>query len=503
MNHRSTILVPVVAGFGIILLIMLALIAAGIGQVRTLGQQVSAIVEQQNRKEDLATQMRGLQRERHLALLNTAEMEDAFARDEAYMRFYHLAARFIQLRDDFLALPLDKDELAIWRDIRQDIATVEALSDSYFERLPGLTTRTAAEAEVERIAPAQIRMMSTWDRLISLQQDKNRLALAKAQSVEHKAHRLAYGMGGLALLVSLLMAVLVARITRRQENALRMEKGKAEVTLAAISDAVIRFDLEEHFCHLNPAARKLLGVEQNELAGDEAKQALMIFDPHTREPLFGTLLDKMKAGTPLAFPTHAKLINRQGIELDIEGSCEAIRDEGKQIRGMVLVLRDVTEAREWMRQQPDLWDRDPLTALPGLHYMESRLSKVLLNQRASDLPMTYIHVRIVGAERVYDASGQPAGDALVRHIASLLRSQVRDSDLIARMDAQDFGVLLTNCPLAVSARIERAIRDSLRHILFDWSGQTHTLTAKVGGIHTPPFSGPVDELLAAVALALE
>lgn len=499
LTHRSSILVPSIAGFALILLIMLGLSAAGIGLVRDMGKRITTVVDVQNRKTALAGEMHRLQRERHLVLQSLARLDDPFDRDTAIMHFFSLAEPFVRARDQFVAMPLDDDELALWQGIRQDIRAVEKDAEALFERLPTLTSSADIDAATSPTRLRQEVMMGEWERLITLQRDKNVRARAEVLAAEDRARQVAYGMSGAALIISVVMAVAVLRISRRQESNLREEKEKAEFTLDAIADAVLRYDLEGQVCYLNPAARQMLGVDAQEVVGREIGEVVQLFDQGSRQPLVAELLSQAQAGDKVSLPPDARLLTAQGLELEVEGSCRAIRDDSGAARALVLVLRDVTEAREWLRQQLDLWDRDSLTALPGRRYLEDRLGKILRNQRAADLPLTYLQVDLAGVGHLSASEGQEAGDAAVRHAVALLRTCLRETDLVCRIGEHAFGILLTACPAEVSDRVEGDIRAAVARFRVEWRRRDHTLGATLGAVHSPPFEGTVDEILAMAA----
>nr|MBP8902660.1 hypothetical protein [Thiobacillaceae bacterium] len=111
-------LVPVVAGFGVILLLLLAVTAIGVTHIRHLSNQLTAIVSERNQKAEFAATMHALHQARYQSLTLASSLDDPFLRDEEMMRFARMAGTFIQVRDRFLDLPLDADELELWHEIR-------------------------------------------------------------------------------------------------------------------------------------------------------------------------------------------------------------------------------------------------------------------------------------------------------------------------------------------------------------------------------------------------
>ncbi|NTV95733.1 MAG: diguanylate cyclase, partial [Thiobacillus sp.] len=268
-----------------------------------------------------------------------------------------------------------------------------------------------------------------------------------------------------------------------------------ETALNVLFDAVIQLDATGDLHFLNPAGATLLGLAAGGTDGTPA--AWSFIDHATRAPLLATLLERARKEGLTRIPADARLINGHGVELEVEGSCQPLHDAQGRISGYLMQLRDVTEESEWRRQQPDLWDREPVSTLPGRGFLENRLNLALLNRRAGDLPMTYLEIRIAGIRTVYETAGEAAGDRLVRHLTALLHAQVRETDLIARMDQEVFAVLLNFCPAEVSRRIAGKIMASLDGFHFEWAGSGHITRAELGQVDVPPFDGSLDELLAA------
>lgn len=287
---------------------------------------------------------------------------------------------------------------------------------------------------------------------------------------------------GIALLASL-SALLLIRLQARRKQ--------AEAALDALPVAVIQLDADGTLGYVNPAGAGMLG-----LAGG-AQADWRLVDHATRTPLLPDLLERAGKDGLTRLPAGARLINGHGLELEVEGTCQPLQNADGRTTHYLLQLRDVTEESEWLRQQPDLWDREPVSSLPGPSFMAHRLNLALINRRAGDMPMTYLEVRVRGIRAVYDAAGEAAGDSLVRHLTALLRSFVRETDLIARTDTESFAVLLTVCPAAVGGQIADKIQIGLDGFRFEWAGTSHHLASALGRVDVPPFSGGLDELLAA------
>lgn len=271
-----------------------------------------------------------------------------------------------------------------------------------------------------------------------------------------------------------------------------------ESTLNALPDAVLRLGPDGAIRYLNTAARRLLGFAPDAATPFDGPDAQwLLIDHPNRTPLLEDLLARARQGGLMHTPPGTRLINARGMEVEIDGTCQALLEDADGTYDYVLQLRDITEEQEWRRQQPDLWDRDAVTALPGRRFMETRLDQALTNKRAGDLPMSFVWVRCHGIPTVYRELGEAAGDTLVRDLSALLRAHVRDTDLIARMDQVGFGLLLAYCPPDISGRIAAEVGTSLAGFRFEWRGRAYPIEAVLNQVDVPPFEGCLDELLAA------
>jgi diguanylate cyclase (GGDEF)-like protein len=305
--------------------------------------------------------------------------------------------------------------------------------------------------------------------------------------------RQSWGIGEwLGTIIALLAIGLSILLIRVREAALLQAVAQSEDTLNALEQGILRMDADCRVTYLNPAASRMLGNEPGQLPVQ-----INLIDHSTRQSLFPSMLAQARDGDLAPIPPGARLLTPQGIELEVEGSCRALQDDQGKVQIAILQLHDVTEEREWTRRQPDLWDRDPLTSLPGRNFMLHRLNRVTERVRAGERPIAYLRITLDGIQHVYQNAGVKAGDTLIRYLAELLRTYVRDTDLLARMDKHEFGALLLLCPKEVADRIAADILAALASSRFHWQNKSYEIKARLGHIQIPPFEGTVEELLAA------
>ena len=119
---------------------------------------------------------------------------------------------------------------------------------------------------------------------------------------------------------------------------LAAERDRSEVTLRAITDAVIAIDAQGNITFVNDCATSMTGWPASEAIGRPLAKVFRTLDEKTRRWLDAPL-------DPAAHhPGDTVLVARDGTERLIEFKTSAIRDE-RSAGGYVLVFRDVTQAR--------------------------------------------------------------------------------------------------------------------------------------------------------------
>lgn len=498
---RPSALVPVITGFGIMLILMSGVTAIGATYIRILSDQLTAIVAERNQKAELATAMRAVHEARYQSLMLASNMADPFLRDEELLRFSHMALEFIQARDQFLALPLDENEFSLWTQIRQEVRAVEAMAEAAITLSQADRIVESRDLIKRHMLPAQVSVMEKWSELVAMQRARNRAAMNEASQAGDQARKLALALSAGAVAVGLIIAAFVIRRSRHLEQALFEEKERAQITLHAIGDAVLRFDTDQRASYLNPSAERLLGISAATAMNQPLDSFLHLHDPEKGENLTSSLARDTLRGNRTPLPDSACLSPLPGTEYEVEGSSTPIHTTTGTVVGGVMVLRDVTAARKLHRKL--LWhaDHDGLTNLMNRRAFEEKLARILGSKRSGDFPISLLYIDLDHFKPVNDMGGHAAGDALLRQLATLMQSRVRDTDLLARMGGDEFAIVLNACPNAMAEKIAEDIRSSISQCGFEWQGQSFPTGASIGVVHVPPHWATLDECLAAVDAA--
>jgi PAS domain S-box-containing protein len=166
----------------------------------------------------------------------------------------------------------------------------------------------------------------------------------------------------LALTVVLLAAVLTGArqyAARKESNAaLRRSEQSLAVTLYSIGDAVIATDLEGLITRMNHRAEQFTGWSIEEAWGLPCGKVLKLVNEETSEPIPSGVEEMLKDESGGESDSTLALIARDGTRRSVLRSVARIQDKDrKQILGVVLILRDVSEARKLERARSHFAER--------------------------------------------------------------------------------------------------------------------------------------------------
>src|SRR6202035_3098892 len=122
----------------------------------------------------------------------------------------------------------------------------------------------------------------------------------------------------------LLRAMRYAIERKALEDALFVEKERAQVTLNSIGDAVVCTDISGNLTFLNGVAEKMTGWSWQEAAGRPVAEGFPILDTTSRETASNPKEMPIEQVRTVHLPSSSILIRRDGFEIPIEDSVAPI-----------------------------------------------------------------------------------------------------------------------------------------------------------------------------------
>ena len=254
-------------------------------------------------------------------------------------------------------------------------------------------------------------------------------------------------------------------------------------------------------------ASVMLGYGAHELQGCPARTL------YATDSEYAQLGERVRAD----FSTHG-MFDGDVCFMRKDGSPVWARVQGRGVRpghaggGTVWILEDITADRETQAQQAWEQTHDVLTRLYNRTAFDERLGLLLAELAARPRAAAGAGAEAHGAGVVLfldldhftvvnDIAGHDAGDDVLRHVARLLESQVRQIGWAARLGGDEFAVVLPGCALARGQAVAEQLRECVQAWEPSYQGRSFTLGVSIGLVVLDASSQDVASVLYAADMA--
>ena len=278
------------------------------------------------------------------------------------------------------------------------------------------------------------------------------------------------------------MAGAITDITDRKQAAAELfaEKERAQVTLASIADGVITTDTDGWVEYLNPVAEELTGWNSAAARGLPLQAVFRMVEETTRKPAENPIEMVLRDERTVEVAPTMLLVRNDGVEIPIVHSAAPIRDRSGELIGVVVILHDVREERQYAARLSYQASHDALTGLINRTEFEHRLSLALKSTSQLKRHHALMYLDLDQFKVVNDTCGHAAGDQLMRQVSSILQRRLREGDTLARLGGDEFGALLENCPRDHSLRIADELRQAVMDFQFVWGTRAFNVGVSIG-----------------------
>jgi PAS domain S-box-containing protein/diguanylate cyclase (GGDEF)-like protein len=209
-----------------------------------------------------------------------------------------------------------------------------------------------------------------------------------------------------------------------------------------IRDAVVVADEAGRIVLWNPAASQIFGYSAEEAIGSsveilvpaELRAQHRAGLAHWRETGAGRYID---SGRVLELPSR----HRDGSALQVELTLSPI-DDGNAHHYVLALVRDATARKALEAELIHRSVRDEVTDLPNRTLFMDTLRRGLVHARWRKHGLAVLVVDLAGFAELRASLGEGAADSLLAQVGERLGQGMRAEDLVARLEADLFGVIL-------------------------------------------------------------
>jgi diguanylate cyclase (GGDEF)-like protein len=136
-----------------------------------------------------------------------------------------------------------------------------------------------------------------------------------------------------------------------------------------------------------------------------------------------------------------------------------------------------------------LADRDPLTGFFNHRYLQERLAEEVVRATRTHRPVSVVMLDLDDFKVVNDSFGHLYGDRVLAHVADLIRSVLRASDIPARYGGDEFALILPETPPVGAALVTRRLLRTFDASPFAADGRQPIPIGISIGVATHPADG--------------
>lgn len=272
--------------------------------------------------------------------------------------------------------------------------------------------------------------------------------------------------------------VVFCDITLRKEA--ERELRKLSMVVEQSPDSILITDLKGRIEYVNRACQEKSGYSAEQLLGSRPS---LLQSGKTPPETYAALWSTLQAGQVW----RGELINRRqdGNEYIELATLGPVRSPEGQITHYFGIQQDISQLRQAEEQIHRLANFDHLTHLPNRTLLMERLAHCLATLEDASNRYVLILINLDRFKNLNHARGQGFGDKVLHAVAERLQSGLEAQDMLARLSADDFAVLI-HTVFICRETAHRAAMHLVEHLhtliraTFDIQGETVSLTASLG-----------------------
>ncbi|NQV81364.1 MAG: GGDEF domain-containing protein, partial [Alphaproteobacteria bacterium] len=151
--------------------------------------------------------------------------------------------------------------------------------------------------------------------------------------------------------------------------------------------------------------------------------------------------------------------------------------------------RELQVARERLANLERLADRDPLIPIANRRAFVREMTRNMALAERYGTPSSVVYIDVNDFKEINDSYGHSAGDEALKHVADLLLSSVRESDVVGRLGRDEFGVILDRTDQTMAREKAEYLAQQIMKVPMNYQGREVPVHVAVG-VYT--FTGAED-----------
>jgi len=269
--------------------------------------------------------------------------------------------------------------------------------------------------------------------------------------------------------------------------------------LSSIEDVFYAVDSENRFLVVNQAAAELFGQ-----AGPELMSGMSLASVSLEEEFNLARAENLavfQTGVPLT-DLHCWISeDRAGHVRHFDISKTPLRDKDGAVFGVVVRGRDTSRLNQLTEKLHYQAEHDSVTGLLNRRGFTKRLRLALQDFAESARPSVLCSLDIDQFRIINDTLGHRLGDRLLLRVSQMLGQKIRQSDTLARIGGDEFGIILAGCGIADASRQIEALLERVDDFRFQAEGRVFGISASIGLVEISNNTSSLQVLLSKADVA--
>ncbi len=220
-------------------------------------------------------------------------------------------------------------------------------------------------------------------------------------------------------------------------------------------------DLHGKITKVSQAFSDISGYSKNELIG---KNHNIIRHKDTPKSLYKELWETIQSGN--VWEGEIKNRNKEGLAYWVDVTISPVKNEKDEIVSYTSIRHDITDKK----RIEELSVTDRLTQLYNRLKLDEIFSMKLASARRYNTPFSVIMMDIDFFKSVNDTWGHQAGDEVLKEFSSILKNNIRETDVVGRWGGEEFLILSSETDLDSAIELSEKLRDLVSLFKFSFAG---------------------------------
>ncbi len=162
-------------------------------------------------------------------------------------------------------------------------------------------------------------------------------------------------------------------------------------------------------------------------------------------------------------------------------------------------LDEIESLRQNIEELNELVLTDALTGLYNYRHFEYVLQAEMDRSKRSGIPTSLVMIDLDYFKSINDTHGHENGNIVLKHVANILISEVRTTDVVCRYGGEEFAIIFPETHLHLAVKVADRIRETIAFTPVETSVGSINVTASMGAsVYMKASILPIDEFIDSV-----